>query len=534
MKGGSRGDPTFQKEEIIAKERDKTNPGKVYLVGAGPGKIPYLTLRGKELLTQAEVLIYDALVDWELLQLVPNNCLKIDVGKRGGFPSTPQARINQLLVAYCSQGKRVIRLKGGDPLIFGRSREEMAALQEAGCSFELVPGISSALAAPLFATIPLTDKVSSSCFAVIDGHNPTALDYSALARLDTLVILMGTRNLREIARQLQDKGRSSHCPVAIIRHCGREEQKIWTGTLANIVSGTHGENLSPAVIVIGEVITISKQMTNASSPFSSSYNSGKQGLAGKTVLVTRAAGQSSKFTRLLQQEGARVIEMPALEIGPPSSWAGLDQAIAHLSDFHWLILTSANGVEYFFSRLATLGKDARALGQIKIAVVGKKTAAYLEKQQLQADFIPPNFVADSLVEHFPEPLAGKKVLFPRVETGGRDVLVKELNQVGAEVVEVAAYESGCPREIAPEALTALQFAKVDILTFASSKTAANFYQLIGKEDGILESLRSNVAIASIGPQTSKTCREIFGRVDIEALEYTLEGLTAAIVKTMNN
>ena len=229
--------------------------------------------------------------------------------------------------------------------------------------------------------------------------------------------------------------------------------------------------------------------------------------------------------------------MPALVIGPPSSWEELDGAIARLSDFDWLILTSSNGVEYFFERLFSQGKDARALVGVKIAVVGKKTAGSLKACGIQPDFIPPDFVADSLVEHFPEPLEGKKVLFPRVESGGREVLVKELTAKGAEVTEVAAYESGCPVQMAPIALDALQKQKVDVITFASSKTVKNFFQLLevslpGDSEQFLTpvSRLQNVCIASIGPQTSITCRQLLGRVDVEAKEYTLEGLTQAIVQ----
>ncbi len=255
-------------------------------------------------------------------------------------------------------------------------------------------------------------------------------------------------------------------------------------------------------------------------------------LTGKTILVTRATEQSSKFTNLLQQQGATVIEMPALTITPPSSWVDLDRAIATISEFNWLILTSANGVNYFFERLATLGKDSRILSGIKIAVVGKKTAAVLRQQHLQPDFIPPDFVADSLVDNFPEDLNRKKILFPRVETGGREVLVKELTDRGAEVIEVAAYQSKCPEKIELAAWRALQQKQIDIVTFASSKTVKNFERLIKSElpySRSLESLLADITIASIGPQTSKTCRELFGRVDIEAQEYTLEGLTKAVV-----
>jgi uroporphyrinogen-III synthase len=255
-------------------------------------------------------------------------------------------------------------------------------------------------------------------------------------------------------------------------------------------------------------------------------------LAGKTILVTRSVGQSSEFSNHLIELGATVIEMPTLEIGPPDSWVALDKAIANLADFNWLILTSTNGVDYFFDRLSFQGKDTRALAGVKIAVVGEKTAQSLTQRGIQPDFIPPNFIADSLVAHFPETLAGKKVLFPRVESGGREVLVKELTAKNAEVIEVAAYQSRCPDSIPHTAKLALEKHTVDIITFASSKTVQFFSQLTAEifsatsQDNYL----AKVCIASIGPQTSKTCHTLFGRVDVEAEEYTLDGLTQAIVK----
>jgi uroporphyrinogen III methyltransferase/synthase len=525
--------------------------GKVYLVGAGPGDVAYLTVRAQQLLTEAEVLVYDALVDAQLLQLVSSECLKFDVGKRGGKPSTPQTEIDQLLVEQCQRGLQVVRLKSGDPFIFGRTSSEIQALIAAGCPFEVVPGISSALAAPLLAGIPLTDPVMSRGFAVVSAHEPDALDWEALARIDTVVLLMGGTHLSEIIQQMERHGRDSHSsPIAIIRACGRPQQQVWIGTLADILEQTAGISLSPVVIVIGEVVRLREYLR---SPFQELKVVGSQAnlqpatppkmqpttqmLTGKTVLVTRAAGQSSQFSELLQQQGANVIEMPALVIGPPASWEALDNAIAHLSDFDWLILTSSNAIDYFFERLLAQGKDARALGGVKIAVVGKKTATSLKARGLQPDFIPPDFVADSLIEHFPEPLEGKKLLFPRVETGGREVLVQEMTAKGAVVTEVATYQSGCPAQIAPAALDALHKQRVDVITFASSKTVKYFCQLLEKalprDSGQFptpEFRLQRVCIASIGPQTSITCRQLLGRVDVEAQEYTLEGLTEAIVR----
>ncbi|MBR8834802.1 MAG: uroporphyrinogen-III C-methyltransferase [Stigonema ocellatum SAG 48.90 = DSM 106950] len=531
--------------------------GKVYLIGAGPGDMAYLTVKAYHVLAYVQVLIYDALVDAQLLQLVPPSCLNLDMGKRGGKVSTSQTEINNLLVQYCQQGKVVVRLKSGDPFIFGRCSSEIEALKAASCEFEVVPGISSALAAPLFAGIPLTDPVLSRCFAVFTSHEPSCLDWEALSRLETLVILMGGQHLSEIVHRLLQQGRSPITPVAIIHWAGTPQQKIWTGTLETIVKQTSGVSLSPAVIVIGEVVGVRKYLqpekiyldyfplTNAlpARPMFTNLppipHSPSVPLSGKTILVTRSVGQSSEFTQLLAASGANVIEMPTLEIGPPSSWSALDHAIAHISDFHWLILTSTNGIEYFFQRLMAHGKDARALTGIKIAVVGEKTAQSLKQHSLQPDFIPPNFVADSLVANFPEELTGKKVLFPRVESGGREVLVKELTAKGAEVIEVAAYQSCCPTNIPASAKLALHSGTVDVITFASSKTVQFFCELaqrifsensLGNESSVLANSLESVCIASIGPQTSQACRSLIGRVDVEAEEHTLDGLTQALIK----
>ncbi|MEL7420744.1 MAG: uroporphyrinogen-III C-methyltransferase [Cyanobacteria bacterium J06555_3] len=498
--------------------------GKVYLVGAGVGDRDYLTVKGQELLSSAEVLIYDALVDKSLLKLVPLNCIQVAAGKRGGQTSTPQSEINQLLVKYCLQGKQVVRLKSGDPYVFGRANEEIAALQEANCDFALIPGISSTLAAPLLAGIPLTDKYLSRGYLVLSGHQLESFDWSAIAKIETLVILMGGRTLPQIIENLLANQRPPDEPIAIIRHCGRPQQQIFWGTLTDIVEQTQGIQLSPAVIVIGKVVQLSNQ-----NPLPRSLP-----LLNKTVLVTRAAEQSSKFATLLQQQGATVVEMPALVITPPSDWTALDRAIADLEQFDWLILTSANGVNYFCDRLYQLGYDLRALGKTKIAVVGRKTAGALAQRKLNADFIPPNYVADSLVEHFPVALTGQKILFPRVESGGRAVLMQELSSQGAEVVEVAAYQSTCPPQIDQLAWQSLIQRQIDIITFASSKTVKNFARLLQQQPELSEAednyhnLLKDVCLASIGPQTSKTCGDLFGRVDLEASEYTLEGLIMAI------
>lgn len=504
--------------------------GSVYLVGTGPGALPTLTLQAQTVLATAEVAIYDALICPEILTLLPAACLQIDVGKRGGRPSTPQAKINRLLVTHAACGRRVVRLKNGDPFIFGRAREEIAALTAARIPVTAIPGLSSALAAPLLAGIPLTDKHLGRSFAVCTGHDTDRLPWSALAQLDTLAILMGARNLGDIVARLRLAGKPAATAVAVVRAAGTPSQSVWTGTLETILASTAGESLSPAVIVVGDVVQLRQRqepLAMAAQPLP---------LAGKIVLVTRAAQQADTFGQLLREQGAITIDTPALEILPPTSWAALDAAIAALQSFDWFILASANGVDFFFQRLHESGLDARALAGIKIAVVGRKTAAVLRQQGLQPDFVPSNFMADALVAEFPDPIAGRRFLFPRVESGGRPALVQQLTAKGGTVVEVAAYQSDCPQMLAPEARAALVAGRVDAVTVASSKTTQNFGQLVAPlvpEGTSLGEFLQGVCLASIGPQTSRTCRDVFGRVDIEAREYTLDGLVKALIAWAN-
>ncbi|MFG3816343.1 uroporphyrinogen-III C-methyltransferase [Limnothrix redekei] len=532
----------------------------VALVGAGPGHGAYLTLRAAQVLRQAEVLVHDALVDRALLGWLPATCEQIDVGKRGGQPSPSQPEIDRLLVEQWRSGKRVVRLKAGDPFVFGRASSEIQALQAAGATFEMIPGLSSALAGPLLAGIPLTDAVLSRCFAVASAHEPDELHWEALAQLETLVFLMAGRSLPEITRQLIRHGRSSVTPVAVIRAAATPQQQVWTGTLESIALQTERVSLSPAVVVVGEVVRLRDFLAPWGQGFvlpqlpellelgpakaiapvdhpplvqpsiaqpSMIQPSIAQPLAGKTVLVTRSLNQAGSFTGRLQAAGAQVLEVPALEIGPPSTWEPLDRAIADLQRCHWLILTSTNGVEAFFSRLQSAGKDSRALAHCKVAVVGQKTAQCLQQFGIVPDFIPPDFIADALVSHFPESLRDRTVLFPRVETGGRDVLVKELSDQGAILWEVPAYESRCPAALTPEAIALLRAKRVDAITFASSKTVKNFLILLQRAGFEIDQV-ARACLASIGPQTSQTCRDLFDRVDAEAREYTLDGLAEAL------
>jgi uroporphyrinogen III methyltransferase / synthase len=523
--------------------------GKVYILGAGLGSVEFLTVAGQAILSTAEVLIYDALIDPKLLTLTPKNCIQLWAGKRGQGQSTPQTEINQSLVTYCQQGKRVVRLKSGDPAIFGRVASEVQALQAANCAYEVWPGLSSALAAPILAGIPLTDPVLSRSVTIVSAHDLSALDWELMVRSESLVILMGGRSLSSITQSLQHHGKPADTPIAIIQWGGWSQQKVWIGTLEAIVVQTQGERLSPAVIVIGAVVHLRKTLgipnssvllPKAHSSIMTEFSPDPQSslpLARLTILVTRSAGQAPDFRQGLEAQGASVLEMAALEIGPPSSWAALDEAIAQLNTFDWLILTSANGVQYFFERLFANGKDARALAGVKIAVVGRKTAISLQEQGLIPDFIPPNYIADALVTHFPDQdhLNKLRCLFPRVESGGREVLVQELTSKGVTVVEVPAYQSQCPAAVDPQILEALQRQAIDVITFASSKTVEHFWQLLQQSSPLpdkadWEQRLKPVKLASIGPQTSKTCHALLNRVDIEAQEYTLEGLIQSIVQ----
>ncbi len=500
---------------------------KVFIVGAGIGGSEYLTLKAHKIITSAEILIYDALVDPRLLELVLPNCRLVCVGKRGGQDSISQTEINQLLVQECLNANQpenpqiIVRLKSGDPMIFGRTVSEIAALAAANCEYEIIPGISAAIAAPMLAGIPLTDAEISPCFAVLTGHEIAALPWSGLAQMPTLVILMGTANLPSLLEKLIF-AKNAETPIAIMQWAGRANQQIWTGTLKNILSKLP-ERISPSVIVVGEVVRHHDWIYQAPK---------KLALTGKRILVTRATGTSGEFRQLLETAGAEVIEMPTLVILPPDSWEALDRAIAHIQDYDWLIFTSANAVDFFFQRLRAQNRDSRSLHHLKIAVVGRKTAEFLAQHGIIADLVPRDFIADALAADFPA-CAGSKILFPRVQSGGRDILISELEQKGAIITAIAAYESGCPPKIDAMALSALQNQHVDILTFASSKTVKHFCQLLNQvaPPETWANWLSLVKIASIGTQTSASCRELLGRVDIEANEFTITGLAEAICLT---
>ncbi|HIK20259.1 MAG TPA: uroporphyrinogen-III C-methyltransferase [Synechococcus sp. M44_DOE_062] len=492
--------------------------GKVYLLGAGLGGRAGLTQGALEILRQADAVWIDELVDERLLAELPPQA---QVWRRSGEAGLQQGIL--WLIQGCREGKQVVHLKSGDPLIFGRTREEIQALREAGCPFEIWPGLSSALAGPFWAGIPLTDKYLSRAFAVLTAHELEALPWGALAQLDTLVILMGSRQRQHIGARLMESGIPADRPVAVIWGAGQAEQQVWVGTLAELQQEA-GQAKLPGLLVVGEVIRLRQDFLPGIPPLPALAP-----LAGKTVLVTRSEGQSPAFRELLQAQGARVLEMPTLVIQPPSSWDPLDAAIAHLGQFNWLLLTSANGVQAFFERLHRQGRDSRALHPVQVAVVGSKTASVLAQYGIHPDLMPQEFMAEALLQVWPEPIPGQRILFPRVESGGREEVVQGLRQRGAEVVEVAAYQSACPATADPQVVEALKAHQVDIFTFASSKTVQHFAHLIQQAGLGPEVWDPPVQIAAIGPKTAETCKAVFGRVDIEAQEYTLEGLVAALI-----
>ena len=509
-----------------------SHSGKVWFVGAGLGNPEGLTVKAWRLLQNAVVAIVDDLVSDEVLALLPQDCECIWVGKRGGQKSTPQAEINTLMIERCQQGQDVVRLKSGDPGIFGRLVQEVRSLQDAHCDYELVPGLSSAIVGPTQVGIPLTDRELSRAFAVVTAHDCDRLPWSALAELDVVVFLMGTRSLKQICDRLIAVGKPAGTAIALIREADRPQQRIWSGVLATFadqmaeVKSQLG-SLSPAVIVVGETVHLQAelQVSPITTHFDASATTAP--LAGRQVLVTRANSQSGSLTQQLEALGATVVEMPTLEIVPPSDCGPLDTAIKTLDSFDWLVLASGNGVNAFFQRLEHLNLDRHALQTLKIAVVGKKTADCLAAQGLKPEFVPDEFVADALAAQLPLSENGDRILFPRVESGGRPTLIEQLTARGAEVIEVAAYQSRCPLEIDPVALDQLQKQAIAALTFASSKTVVHFHRLLMQAKFDLQ-LLNTAKVVAIGPKTAETCDELLGRTDACATEYTIDGLVKAV------
>ncbi len=494
--------------------------GKVYLVGAGPGDIGLLTLKGKDALERAGSVIYDFLANEDLLRYAPSGCEKICVGKRPGEKTLLQEEINDLLVSKAAEGKVVVRLKGGDPFIFGRGGEEAQALARAGIPFEVVPGISSGFAAPAYAGIPLTHRELSSSVAFLTGHedpskSSSSIDWARHAKgADTLVLFMGVRNLAEISAALISEGRRGNTPVAVIRWGSRAQQQTVTGTLADIAARAEGIE-APAVVVVGDVVGLHDELNWFES----------LPLFGKRIVTTRAREQSGALKEALRELGAEAVEVPAIEILDPQSWQPMDQAIGRLDEFDYLVFTSANGVKKFLGRLQVCGRDVRDLKGLQIGAIGPGTAAELAATGIRVDFMPREYRAEGLMEHFNDlDVRGKGFLIPRAKVA-RDILPRTLEERGARVEVVEAYETVRPG-FAPGELERLLTPAPDVITFTSSSTVTNFVKLIESEN--LRAVLEEVAIASIGPITSETVRKHGLKVSIEAVDSTIAGLVQAL------
>lgn len=499
--------------------------GKVYLVGAGPGDPDLITVKGRECLKRADIIIYDHLASATLLKYARQDAEIIYVGKQEGIHTLPQDEMNDLIVEKAKQGRTVVRLKGGHPFIFGRGGEEAEALALAKVLFEVVPGITSAIAAPAYAGIPLTHRGYSASVGIVTGHeDPTkeqsTVDWSKLATgVGTLVILMGVKNLPSITEKLIAAGRDPKTPVALVRWGTTPQQITLVGTLETIVAQAEAAELKPPVaIVVGEVVNL-RQTLNWFE---------KRPLFGKTVVVTRTREQASELVAQLSDLGAECLEFPTIRVVPPEDWAPLDAVIDRLDTYDWLVLTSVNGVDFFFHRLFEKGKDVRALGNVRTATIGPATAKRLRDFGLKSDIVPETYRAESIIEAFKnEPMDGKRVLLPRAKEA-RPVLPTEVRKMGATVDEIAAYRTEQAGDNLDLLISRLEQRSIDIVTFTSSSTVRNFKALLPAEG--FESLIDGVKIACIGPITANTAKELGFRVDIEAQEYTIPGLCEAILR----
>lgn len=496
--------------------------GKVYLVGAGPGDPGLLTLRGRECLQRADVVLYDGLVNPALLRhskAIAERTCRVQVG---GERTLDQAEINQRLIAAAQQGKTVVRLKGGDPFVFGRGSEEAAALANAGIPFEVVPGVTAAIAAGEYAGFSVTHRDHASAVALITGHeDPTkesqTLDYKVLAAFPgTLVFYMGLHRLARIAESLVAAGKSPSTPVAVVSHASRPSQRTVTATLATIAEQVASASLRPpSLIVIGECVQQREQIAWFE----------KRPLFGQRIGVTRPDGQAELEDDRLFELGAEAVLMPTLEIDPPESWDAVDDTLRRIEEFDWLVFTSVNGVRFFLSRLWEIGKDVRQLGRVKLAAIGSSTASALEEFQLRADLVPASFQAEHLAAALSPLVSGRRVLWARASRV-RDVLRTDLTAAGALLEEVVVYEHRDVAAWPDEILQRLIAGQLDWIGVSSSAIARNVARLL--PEAAREQLGRGLRVASISPITSAACREVGLPVAAEATEHTWDGILAAI------
>ncbi len=510
-------------------------PGIVYLVGAGPGDPGLMTARSLELIGSADAIYYDRLIPPGALDGALEDAELVYVGKAPGKPSVPQEEIGERLIEAARAGKSVVRLKGGDPFVFGRGGEEGEALREAGIEFELVPGITAGVAASAYAGIPVTHRDDASAVAFVTGHEDpekeeSALDWEALARFPgTLVFYMGVKRLADNAQALIAAGRDADEPAAAVERGTMEGQRTVVATLGTLADAVEGENIgAPALIVIGPVVERRESLAWLE----------RRPLAGKRIVVTRARAQASGLARTLRNLGAEVVELPAIRIEPAIDSDEVKRAVDQIGDYALIVLTSPNGVHLLFEAMHAAGLDARAVatpekqqvGEVgsgaaaktgtTVAAIGPGTARALAKCGISADIVPERFVAESLVEALAEvDIAGKRVLVARAAEA-RDVIPEHLKGRSAEVDVVALYET-VREELSAEAIEVAQAA--DYVTFTSSSTVRNLTEALG------ERFPSGARIVSIGPVTSEAVADAGLEVDVEAERHDIDGLVAALV-----
>ncbi len=498
--------------------------GKVYLIGAGPGDPGLLTIKAKECIENAGVVVYDYLASPFLLNYAKPDAQIIYVGKKGGDHTLTQDKINQLLVDKAKEGHDVARLKGGDPFVFGRGGEEAQMLLGQDVSYEVIPGVTSAISAPAYAGIPVTHRDHSSFVSFITGHeDPTKKDsrmqWDIFAKSDaTLVFLMGVKNLANITKNLMENGKASDTPVALVRWGTTAKQQTVTGTLETIVDEVKKANLkSPAIIVIGHVVSLRDELAWFDN----------RPLFGKRIVITRARAQASDLVSQLSKLGANCIQIPTIEIAPPQDLEPLRQSIKDIDSYDWLVFTSVNGVKYFFDTLYDMGKDVRVLGHLQFACIGPVTKERLKDYGIISDILPETYRAESVIDAFSNvEIADKKVLLPRAKVA-RTILPEELTKMGAMVNEVTAYETHINTDKKQELFSLLKDKQIDAVTFTSSSTVSNFMSQLESDDS--KNLLKDVLVASIGPITSDTAKSLGIAPDIEAKEYTIPGLVDSIL-----
>jgi len=497
--------------------------GKVYLVGAGPGDPGLFTLKGKRCLEQADVVIYDYLANPRLLDYAPAGALRVEVGKHGGGARVSQDVITAMIIEHARAGRAVVRLKGGDPFVFGRGAEEAEAVRDAGLDFEIVSGVSSAIAVPAYAGIPLTHRLFASNVIFTTGYEyPTkeepAVRWTELARSgSTLVIFMATRQLQASMAKLAAGGLALHTPVAVVRWGTRASQHTIIGTVGTIAGLAEAEHLQPpAIAVVGEVVRLRERLNWFE----------RKPLFGRRVVVTRPRAQAAEFAEQLEAWGAEVIPFPTIETVLPVTLAALDDALRRATDFDWVVFTSVNGVRVFFDRLREIGADVRDWHRARLAAIGPQTAKALQRYGVRVETIPEEFRAEAVVAELVRAgVSGKRILLPRA-AAARDVLPVQLREHGAIVEEVATYTTTMPA-FAPELRALLLDGQADLVTFTSSSTVQNFAAIFQEQ---IPQVLAHAAVGCIGPVTADTARQLGIRVDIQPQTYTIPAFVAAIVQ----